>query len=86
MILFIMSVRDIKADSFGQPFCATSIGQAVRSFGDEVNRAAQDNLLYLHPDDFELFSIGSFDTDDASIVVFEKPLSKALGSSMKVGS
>lgn len=82
MQLYMLTVRDIKADSYGQPFFSTSIGQAVRSFGDEINRAAQDNLLYQHPDDFELFHIGLFDTDTAGVEAFP-PKSVALGSSYK---
>lgn len=83
MKLFVLSVRDIKADSFGRPFFTTSLGEAVRSFSDEVNRAAEDNLLYKHPDDFELFHLGMFDTDDGT---FEshRPVSQAVAASHKV--
>lgn len=83
MHLFVFSVRDSKANSFGQPFFSTSLGQAERSFGDEINRAAQDNILYLHPDDFELYQLGSFETDTGSFVLLEKPQQVAHGSSMK---
>lgn len=85
MKLFCLSVRDVKADSFGQPFFSTSIGQAVRSFGDEINRAAQDNILYLHPDDFELFHLGMFDTDNGQFELLGSPEQKAHGSSLKLG-
>ena len=84
MQLYVLSVRDVKADAFGRPFFTTSIGEAVRNFGDEVNRSAQDNLLYMHPDDFELFVLGVFDTDNGSFSLLPKPRQEAVGSSMKI--
>lgn len=83
MKLYIMSVRDRTADSFGQPFFTTSLGQAQRSFQDEVNRSAQDNLLYMHPDDFDLYHLGLFDTDDGSFEA-HTPKQIAVGASMKI--
>lgn len=86
MRLFVLSVRDAKANSFGQPFFSTSLGQAERSFSDEVNRAAQDNILYLHPDDFELFHLGFFDTDSAEFEQLAGPVQLLHGTAVKVVS
>lgn len=61
MKFFIISVRDRAADVFSRPTFHSSIGAAVRSFGDEVNRADKDNVFYNHPEDFELFELGLFD-------------------------
>lgn len=66
MILLIFSVRDRATDSFGTPMFLMSRGQAVRSFTDEVNRAAADNQLYQHPDDFDLYYLGEYVTSDGS--------------------
>lgn len=60
----VLSIRDRGADVFGTPYCSASVGQAIRAFGDEVNRDAPENLLAKHPDDFDLYQIGLF--DDAS--------------------
>lgn len=57
----VVSVRDAKAEAFGRPFFVTSIGQAIRSFDDEVNRKDNENVLNNHPEDFILFHIGTFD-------------------------
>lgn len=84
MDLQVMCTRDVKANSFGRPFFTTSIGEAVRSFGDEVNRAAQDNILYLHPDDFELYVLGVFNTDDGSFTLSERPQQVAVGATVKI--
>lgn len=37
-------------------------GQALRSFTDEVNRKDENNSLNKHPEDFELYALGIFDT------------------------
>lgn len=47
MIFQILCVRDRAADVFGTPSFHTSIGAAVRAFGDEINRAAQDNAFLI---------------------------------------
>lgn len=61
MILVAMSVRDLKAEAFGAPFFVQNIGIATRSFTDEVNREAPDNMYWKHADDFQLFEVGEFD-------------------------
>lgn len=67
MKLVIASVRDVKSEAYGRPFFVNSVGVAIRSFDDEVNRAAEDNIMYHHPADFALFQIGTFDDSDGSI-------------------
>lgn len=57
----VLSVRDRATDVFSQPFFAASVGAAVRGFSDEVNRAADNNQLYKHPEDFDLYLLGEFD-------------------------
>lgn len=66
MILKLYSIRDRATDSFGQPMFLVSHGQAIRSFTDEVNRQDKDNQLYQHPDDFDLYFLGEFDTSKAA--------------------
>ncbi len=77
----IVSVRDIRANVFFNPVFATSVGHAVRQFEDEVNRPAEENLLYKHPQDFELFELGKFEADDASFDLLPSPRQLAVGSS-----
>jgi len=60
----ILCVRDRALDTYGQPFFSASVGAAIRSFSDEINRADPNNQLNKHPGDFDLFSLGEF--DDAS--------------------
>lgn len=63
MKLRVFCVRDVKTGQFGNPMFLIADGQATRSFIDEVNRAEKDNQLYQHPEDFDLFSLGSYDTE-----------------------
>lgn len=60
MNLHIVSVRDIVANVFGNPVFVNSVGGAIRSFGDEVNKK-DGNPFALHPEDYELVKIGEFD-------------------------
>lgn len=77
----VLAVRDRAIDAFGQPFFTNSTGGAIRSFGDEINRADPNNQLNKHPEDFDLYLLGEwddatgkFDTADASQVAIGKDL------------
>lgn len=73
MILFVLSVRDTAADCFGQPMFTPSLGGAVRSFGDEVNRKSENNALANHPEDFILYQLGTFDDSTGKFELMEEP-------------
>ena len=63
MKLNIYAIRDRATDQFGNPMFMVANGQAIRSFADEVNREDATNQLYQHPEDFDLYELGSYDTD-----------------------
>jgi len=69
----IFTVRDRAIDAYGQPFYATSVGGAVRSFSDEINRPAENNQLAKHPEDFDLYQLGEFTEQTGRLEVFEQP-------------
>lgn len=56
-----VAIRDTKADTFNLPAHVQSIGIAIRSFTDEVNRQDANNAMNRHPADFALYHIGSYD-------------------------
>lgn len=62
MILVVCAVFDRALGAFGKPMVVPARGVAVRAFGDEVNR--QGSEFNMHPADYELWQLGSF--DDAS--------------------
>ena len=64
MKLAIYALRDGKTASFGNSMCLTNDGHAIRSVSDEVNNGRDgNNMLNKHPEDFELFHLGFFETD-----------------------
>jgi len=84
MINIICSVKDRAADAFGRPLFVPSVGLAIRSFSDEVNRQADDNQMFHHSDDFDLFELGTFDDNTGIIECYSQPKLLTLGKSVKV--
>lgn len=70
----IISVKDTAAQAFGRPIFVPAIPVALRGFRDEVNRSDSTDDLARHPDDFELYEIGSFDDATGIIEVIEPRL------------
>lgn len=79
----IMAVRDRALDAFGTPIFVAAIGQAVRSFTDEINRVDQNNNLNKHPEDFDLYFLGEYDDETAEFAV-ERPKQVAVGKDVSV--
>ena len=61
----IVAVRDRQLNAYMRPFTAQTRGQAIRSFRDEVNR--QGSELNTHPEDYELYQLGTFDEETGVI-------------------
>lgn len=83
MKMQVFCVRDRASDQYGNPMFLLSSGQALRSFADEVNRAASDNLMFQHPDDFDLYYLGEFDTSDG-VFSCKAPEQVAVGKMVKL--
>lgn len=84
MKLVLCSVKDRAADAYARPMFVPSTGVAIRSFSDEVNRAADDNQLYNHPDDFDLYEFGEFDDNTGQFALHEQPKLLSLGKQVKI--
>lgn len=82
--LIVLAIKDRAVDMYGRPIFMQAIGQAVRAFADEVNRAAPENQMYSHPDDFDLYELGTFDEHTGKFEGNEMPELVALGKQMKV--
>ncbi|UDN67546.1 nonstructural protein [robinz microvirus RP_41] len=63
----IYSVFDSATQVFLTPMFMLARGQMMRSFADEVNRVAADNMMQQHPSDFELYYLGWFDSTSGQI-------------------
>jgi len=63
----VMVIRDVKVEAYMQPFTAQSIGIAERSFQDAMNNPNKDTDISKHPEDFELYCIGTYDDAMAKV-------------------
>lgn len=73
MKMVIVSILDTAAGAYGRPAYVAAEGVAIRQFQDEVNRASDDNQLYKHPDDFQLFYFGTFDDNSGVMDLLASP-------------
>jgi hypothetical protein len=84
MKLVLCTVKDRAADAFGRPMFVPSVGVAIRSFSDEVNRKDAENQLYNHPDDFDLYELGEFDDNTGLFTLHDQPKLLSLGKQVKI--
>jgi hypothetical protein len=67
MKLKMYAVKDKATEMYGNPMFLVATGQAIRSFTDEINnKEDRQNQLAKHPEHFELYELGEYDTDDGS--------------------
>lgn len=59
----VVAVRDTRIEAFMQPTTVIHPGAAIRGFQDEANRADQQNTLWTHPEDFELWQLATFNEE-----------------------
>jgi len=84
MKLELLAVFDRAAQAYARPMFLPSIGVGIRSFTDEVNRNDPENNLCNHPDDFDLFHLGSFDDITGSFDLLEFPELVVIGKQVKI--
>ena len=73
MRLFIVAVYDAAAEAYGRPVFVNSMGQAERSFLDELRRDDPVNEMFRHPSDFSLFDLGTWDDQDGFFTCDHSP-------------
>lgn len=83
MLYVVVSVKDRAVEAFGRPAFFQAVGQAIRSFQDEVNRQADDNVMYKHPDDHDLYQLGTFDDSNGRFDLIE-PKMLCLGKQVRI--
>lgn len=82
MKLYVCAIRDRATDSYGVPIFVQAVGQAVRSFSDEINKDGADNQLAAHPEDFDLYVLGHYD-QDSGLFTTDIPRQVAIGKDVK---
>lgn len=60
----ILVLRDIKANYFLPPMFAPNIGVALRNLTDAINSNEKQMDWQKHPEDFELYQWGEWDSDN----------------------
>jgi len=86
MKLIIAIVRDRAAEAFARPMFLPSVGTAIRSFTDEVNRNNEENIMHHHPDDFELYDVGVFDDSNCKFELYDQPKLLVTGKQVKTSN
>lgn len=79
MILTVLAIKDRAVATFMQPFFSHHIGAAKRTFSDEINRQAPDNPLAKHPEDYDLFELGTFDDQTGRFECLPQPRQVSIG-------
>lgn len=62
MIYGVYSIRD-KLTGYLQPAFEVNDPSAMRNFESGILAVQRGNLLHSHPGDYDLFKVGTFDTD-----------------------
>ena len=61
----LFAIYDKKSEGYKPPFTVMTIGEAERAFMDACNTEGTD--LQKHPDDYQLWLVGSFDYASGAI-------------------
>lgn len=81
----VFAVRDRLAAVFGNPFMQPNEVSAIRAFRDTINAVGETNMLHKHPDDFDLYQLGTWD-DSTGLYEVGVPRSIAVGKEMVISS
>lgn len=65
MKLLVFAVRDMKAETFGNPIIQRTRQEALRAFGAEASR--EGSLVHQFPGDFSLYLIGEYDPENGLV-------------------
>lgn len=75
-ILELYAIKDTKANAFMNPIIQRTMGEAIRSVVDE---SKQPNSMFgKHPEDFNLFKLGTFNQETGLITI--EPAPKSIGT------
>lgn len=75
----VYSIRDIKT-GFLSPTFEINDAVAVRNFSHAVQQSG--SVLFTHASDFQLFHIGTFDSDSGKLMPLELPILIAEGKDL----
>lgn len=64
-------IHDRSVDAYINLHCVRAEGQAIRQFQDAINDP-QAGGLHKHPDDYDLYRIGEYDDNTATITLEDR--------------
>jgi len=67
----LFAIRDNKVGTYNNPFCASHLAQVTRDLTEVANDPK--SMLCKHPQDFELYELGTFDSNTGAIDTEIKP-------------
>lgn len=71
MPLLLITIKDNAVQAFQPINTVRAKGEAIRGFQDAINNE-QNRQLHKHPEDFDLYLVGTFDDETGEITV-QKP-------------
>lgn len=74
MQLQVFAIRDCKTEQFGNPMYLITAQQAIRGMGEEINNAESKDNLHKYPEDYALYSLGTFNTDNGEFEIHKPRL------------
>ena len=80
----LITLYDIKSQTYTTPRAEASTGVAIRNFADAVNDSGEKTMLNQHPEDFTLFHIADFDIQTGNILLLDQKSAIANGVDVKV--
>lgn len=64
----IVAVYDLAGELWSKPFFVPTLGLAIRTFTDEINRPDENNSYWKHPADYNLHHIGTWDDSTGDLI------------------
>lgn len=81
MILQVLAVYDAKARAFAKPFFVTHVDVGIRAFRDHATTPG--NEMFNNQEDFTLFSLGTFNDENAMFVTRQLPEQVAFAANVR---
>lgn len=69
----VFAIKDRAIDGYGDPFSQPSTQHALRWFRDQVNSDPAGSGIAAHPDDYDLYSVGTYDQDTGQLTAVFPP-------------
>lgn len=73
MILKLVTLKDIKTGAYQAPTAVAHLGAAIRAFEDGIKSPNKDTDIARHPEDFELYELGTYNDENGKIDTHETP-------------